>query len=607
MIKFWKLRPPVPYASTLARETGLSPLEAQLLINRGLSDTASAKSFLSPTLSQLSNPMQLKDMEEAVEILSLAIDRREKMTIYGDYDADGITGTALLLNFFSDLGLDVSSYIPSRFREGYGLDLGALEKIAQGGTGVMITVDCGSTNSREIARAIELGMKVVVTDHHQMEGALSPICPVVNPHRTGSTFPFKDLAGVGVAFLLAVAVRAVLRERGWFRNRPEPDLRDYLDLVALGTVADMVPLLDQNRIMVSAGLERMRHTKWPGIQALQEITDLGSTPITANDLAFKMAPRLNAPGRMGTAEIGIRMLTTNRIDVARELATQLNALNSRRQDIERGILEQIDEIMATMGNLEGRRTLLFSGHDWHRGVLGIVASRLVNKYHRPALVMDVRDGMATGSARSIAGFNLYKALSRLGHLFERFGGHDLAAGFTLKESCIEALADQLEALAGEELNADDLIPIIEIDAEISLPELTLEVVTRLKSMGPFGRGNPEPLLYCHDLKVMESRVVGERHLKLLLRQGSSVVEAIGFGLGEKRPPMNRGVDLVFVPEVDRWQGYERVQLRMVDLEVTGPTSRLLKSDHSLKIRAAASMSSGEKTKRDFFSPAMAEP
>jgi len=273
------------------------------------------------------------------------------------------------------------------------------------------------------------------------------------------------------------------------------------------------------------------------------------------------------------------MLTATRPEVAKNLAVRLNVLNSRRQEIERRILGQIDDITANMGNLERRRTLFFSGRGWHRGVLGIVASRLVEKHHRPALVLDVNDGVATGSARSIPGFNLYKALSRLSHLFDRFGGHDLAAGFTLKESLTGALADQLEGLASEELHDDDLIPAIEIDAEVSLQHLTLDMVTRLQSMGPFGRGNPEPLLYCGNLSVVESRIVGERHLKLSLRQGSSTVEAIGFGLGEKRPPVRRGVDLVFVPEIDRWQGCERLQLRMVDLEETGRNSRLQRSVH----------------------------
>lgn len=566
MAKVWKLRPPSPHASQLAHETGLSILETQLLINRGISDSGSVRSFLSPRLSNLMDPMILKDMDIAIELIVGAIENRGHIAIYGDYDADGLTATALLLNFFSSLHIPVSFYIPNRFKEGYGLHPEAIEKIARSGVALIITVDCGTANRKEIGMAIGLGMKVVVTDHHQVPEDFEPICPVINPHRPDSSFPFKHLSGVGLAFFLAVAIRAALRERGWFRKRPEPDLKYYLDLVALGTVADMVPLLDQNRILVRSGIERMKASQWPGINAIQEISGIVPSDITAYDLAFKLAPRLNAPGRMGDARIGVTALTTDKTSIARDLARQLNAMNSQRQTIERNILEQVEEAIISEEKLENQRTLVLSGNGWHRGVLGIVASRLIAKYYRPTLVLDIQDGMACGSGRSIDGFNLYGALTRLGHLFEKFGGHYHAAGFTLKASNIEVLARELEILAQNELSEHHLIPAIGIDAEMNLSDLTLDAINRIKSLSPFGPGNPEPLFYARSLEVIASRVVGKNHLKLKVKQGRNVMEAIGFGLSEKHPLEDR-IDMVFTPEINRWKGYEKIQLRIIDLKV----------------------------------------
>jgi len=519
--------------------------------------------------------MLLKDMDLAVERIVTAIERQEKITVYGDYDADGITAAALLLNFFSSLGISASFYVPNRFTEGYGLNPEAVEKIIGDGTELMITVDCGMSNRKEINLAKKCGVGVVVTDHHQIPKDFEPTCPVLNPHRSDSSFFFRSLAGVGVAFFMIIAVRAALRDKGWFEDKEEPDLKDYLDLVALGTVADMVPLLDQNRILAKWGVERMKSPSWPGIEAMKEVAALNSSGITPYDLAFKLAPRLNAPGRLRSAEIGIQLLTTEDPTLARHLARQLNSLNSERQGIEQAILEQIEEKIISMEDLEERRTLVLSGHDWHRGVLGIVASRLVGKYHRPTLLLDVRDGMAVGSGRSIDGFNLHQALERLSHLFERFGGHYRAAGFALKVSHIETLSNDLEDLAREVLSKEDLIPRIEIDGSIPLSDLTQETIRDIQSLAPFGSGNPEPVFHSQGLEVIHSRVVGERHLKLKVGQGEHVMEAIGFGLSHRHPLQGEKIDMVFTPEINEWRGYEKVQLKIVDLQVTGEESKLV--------------------------------
>jgi single-stranded-DNA-specific exonuclease len=511
--------------------------------------------------------MLLKDMDTGVEMIVGAIKEQESILIYGDYDADGITATALLLNFFSSIDIPVSFYIPNRLTEGYGLNRTAVEKISKDGVGLMITVDCGIANRKEIELATRGGMKVVVTDHHQIPEDFEPICPAINPHRPDSSFPFKNLAGVGLAFFLAIAVRTALREGGWFKNRPEPDLRQYLDLAALGTMADMVPLRDQNRILVKSAIDWMKISRRPGIKAIQAIGAKDTSRITPYDLAFRLAPRLNAPGRLGHAEMGIHLLTTDDTSIARDLARQMNTMNGQRQAIEQRILHKIEKIIMSMEDLEHRRTLVLSGNGWHRGVLGIVASRLVDKYHRPTLVSSIENGVAVGSGRSIDGFNLHQALGRLGHLFERFGGHYHAVGFALDAANFEVLAKELESLARETLREDDLVPTVEIDGEITIPDLTLETMTQVESLSPFGAGNPEPIFYTHSLEVMDSWVVGERHLKLKVKQGSSVMEAIGFGLSERHPLQGEVIKMIFTPMRDQWQGYERIQLRIIDLEV----------------------------------------
>lgn len=565
--KTWKLRPSSPMASQLAHEAGLTSLQAQLLINRGISDPGRADSFLYPRLADMADPMLLKGMGDAIETILEAIENREKITIYGDYDADGLTATAILLNFLSSLGAPASFYIPSRLKEGYGLNKEAIKQIANSGTDLIITVDCGISSTEEIALARSLGVKVVVTDHHQVPKGLEAVCPVVDPHQPGCAFPFKDLAGVGLAFFLAVSIRAALREKGWFNKRPAPDLKEYLDLVALGTVADKVPLLDQNRILVKGGIGIMAKSRWAGIRALKEVAHVGDTDITTDNLAFRLAPRLNAPGRIGDPETGIQLLIVKEPLLAEDLASRLNKANSQRQNLERQILNQIEEMIKTRMDPVDSRTLVMAGEGWHKGVLGIVASRLVERYHRPSLVITIEDGVGVGSGRSIDGFNLYEALSHSGHLFERFGGHAHAAGFTLEAGNIEILKSKLEGLARETLSHEDLIPTIDVDAEIPLNEITPQMIGQIRGLSPFGEGNPNPVFLGRSLKVLESRIVGEHHLRLRVRQEGRPLEAIGFGLAGWHSVEGKTINMVFTPELNRWQGYDRLQLRIVDLEM----------------------------------------
>jgi single-stranded-DNA-specific exonuclease len=574
MTKVWKINPPSPFAPNLALESGLPLLLAQLLVNRGITESHSAQAFVAPRLAHLAHPMDLKDMDHGVELILQAIENHEKITIYGDFDADGLTATALLVHFLSEMHIPVTYYIPNRLVEGYGLNQEALHKIAREGTGLLITVDCGISNMREVALAKDLGMKMVVTDHHQIPEDFAPICPVINPHRNDSLFPFKHLAGVGIAFFLAIAIRAALRDRGWFTQGSEPDLRKYLDLVALGTVADMVPLQGQNRILVSAGLDRMQNSFWPGLDAIAETASVVPSMITPYDIAFRIAPRLNASGRLGSAEMCVVALTTDQRNIARKLAAQLDTMNNHRQSIERNIVDHIEAEISSKGYPDDQRTLVFWGNDWHRGVLGIVASKLVEKYHRPVLVLSVREGMAVGSGRSIPGFNLYEALRRLSHFLRRFGGHQHAAGLALEVSRMEDFSRELEGIAKDHLRHDDLISAIEIDAETSLHEMTLETLGHIQTLAPFGPGNPQPLLLTRSAQVIESRTVGHKHLKMKVKQDGAVTEAIGFGLSENHSLQGKKVNLVFTPEIDRWQGREKVLLKLIDLELAAGPSKL---------------------------------
>ena len=574
--KIWRLLPPADEAGKLADKTDISLLKACLLINRGITDSEEAEAFLNPKLSNLSDPMLLKDMEESTDLIISAIEQQEKIAIYGDYDADGLTSTALLVNFFADLGISVSYHIPDRIREGYSLNPEAIHSLAEKGVKLIITVDCGISNRKEIELAQSLGINVVVTDHHQIPEDFSPLCPVINPNRSDSEFPFRSLAGVGVAFFLAAGIRSRIRERGWFEYANEPDLRQNLDIVALGTIADMAPLKGENRILVVAGIERMKVSRWYGIEAMKKICGMDNRNISTGDIAFKLAPRLNAPGRIGNNRLGIEVLITDNYSVAVNTARELNRMNSERQRIEGEIIDDIEKNILPVIDVQNRKTILLSKSGWHKGVLGIVASKLLDKYHRPTIILTIKDGVAVGSGRSIDGFNIHEAMTELKDLFIKFGGHYHAAGCTLDVSNIEVLSRNIEQIAEKSLSGADLVPSITVDAEVNLDELTLETVYDLRSLEPFGSENPEPVFYSGELEVLGSRVVGEKHLKLKVRKGETVHDAIGFNFGDMHSLDRKIINLVYVPEINSWNGNENVQLRILDIEISGGESRLVK-------------------------------
>lgn len=566
--KIWQVKDDSPSASSLARKMGISKILASLLMNRNVTSADSAKSFLSPRLGALRDPFLLKDMDVAVELITDFILKEKRVTVYGDYDADGLTATSLLVDFFSRLNTPISFYIPHRLKEGYSLNEKAIRKIAKGNTELIITVDCGIDSRSEISLAKELGMEVIVTDHHQLPAGFVPVCPTVNPLRPDSSFPFMELSGVGVAFYLAIAIRSRLREAGFFKSMAEPDLRPYLDLVALGTVADIVPLIEENRIFVKSGLNVLTNSQRPGIKALLRVSGIKKDQvITTEDISFKLAPRINAMGRLGPATGAVKLLTTDDEKEASLIATRMDSLNSQRQLIENRIVSETRERIEMIKDLEERRTIVLFDPGWHRGVVGIVASKIVDEYYRPTLILTVEEGTLRGSGRSIDGFDLYQALSDLDDLLEQFGGHDHAAGISLESKEVEEFCDRFEELARKRIDPEDMTPKVEVDAKLGLESISPEILKEIEKIAPFGYKNPEPIFWAGPLKVTSSKVVGKDHLKLNIKEKGITFGCIAFGKGAFHPLEGKSVDILFHIGTNTWQGIESIQLVIVDLRL----------------------------------------
>lgn len=559
--KRWKMSPANKELQTeLGRELNILPLTAQLLVNRGLVDFGRASSFLRPELSSLHDPLLMKDMDKAVERVSKALVNKESIAVYGDYDVDGTTSAALVYLFFKEIGVEVTPYIPDRQSEGYGLNADAVRKLAASGIKLMITVDCGSSNGPEIELASTLGMDVVVTDHHEISGDAPNAAAVLNPKQKNCTFPFKGLAGVGVAFNLIMALRAYLRERGWFTSSAPPNLKRYLDLVAIGTVADLVPLMDENRILVSYGLKELENTERPGLKALIEIAGLRSRP-DADSIAYQIAPRINAAGRVASAATALRLLITEDAAEAASLASELDRENGSRQRME---AETLEEALAMLEGHTDRGIVLFSER-WHPGVIGIVASRLVDRFCKPSVLIALVNGVGKGSARGIRSFDMLEGLKSCSGLLDRFGGHKAAAGLTVSMGNLAGFKDEFVRYANSALTDEDLTPEINLDAVVTLDEVNSRLIAEIGSLAPFGQSNREPLLCLYDAQIVGTEVVGNRHLRLKVKHGTCSRSAIGFGLAGLHPMSGDGYGIAFSPYIDEWQGSRSLKLRVKDV------------------------------------------
>lgn len=563
----WLLKQaPAAAADEMASSLGLPPATAATLANRGVITCEQARGFLYGGMEALGDPFSMAGMSEAVALVRGALDDGHPIRIYGDYDVDGVSGTALLVRALSALGGRVDYYLPHRVREGYGLNQAAAERAAADGIRLLITCDCGVGATEEIAWARQAGMSVIVVDHHRPPAVLPEADAILNPGRDGCQYPFCELAAVGVAYQL---VAALARTLGIVETAPYR----FLDLVALGTVADVVPLLGENRILLREGLRRLRQTRKVGLRSLMEVAGIAPSRLGSHQIAFALGPRLNAAGRIEHAEAAARLLLTADQAEADRLAADLDRYNLERQDEESRTLEQAEAMVAESVDLDRDRVIVLAREGWHVGVVGIVASRLVDRYHRPAVLVALEGGVGRGSGRSIPGFHLWDALHGAREHLLQFGGHAMAAGVSVSEDQVVGLRAALNEYARERITPEQMVPTIVFDAWVQPSELTAEVVSGLNMLAPFGAGNPLPVLASRDLTLLGIDAMGanDDHARLQLEESArgSRTEAVWFesaGL-VGRLSVGQTVDVCFVPEIDEWRGGASVRLKVRDVAV----------------------------------------
>jgi len=583
----WVLTEPDAHiADTLSDRAGLHPLIARLLVNRGISDPAAARSFLSCDLATVSDPAMYCHMERAVSRVRSAISANEKIVVFGDYDVDGVSGTSLLYLVLKDLGARVSSYIPDRMSEGYGLNTAALAQLRESGASLVITIDCGITAFREADTARSLGLDLIITDHHELHYAdglkdsrstttlnditLPDALAILHPMlvTTGSSsearLSVSGLTGVGIAFKFAQALLET--------NADAELLRSYLDLVTLGTIADVGKVVGENRILIKHGLDLLSSSlpsQRPGVAALKAVTGLQGKKISVGTVGFTIAPRINASGRLERADMAFRLLTTDSLEEAGQLASALDAMNKERQAVEECIWNDARQ-QCLQTDISAIGAIVLSSDAWHPGVIGIVSSRIVEEFYRPTALITVQNGLGKGSARSIHGFDLYEGLHECRDLLLGFGGHKFAAGFTIAPQNISRFRERLSSIVMERMGSRGFIRLLSVDGAVMLDDLTMDLVREMEKLAPFGQGNPEPRLGTRGLEVVSSRIVGSNHLKLRLKQGGGTpVGAIAFNFGSmlgKQVRDGARLAAVFTPRLNTWNGTTTVELEIRDIK-----------------------------------------
>ncbi len=536
----------------------INRLLATILSNRNINTEEDIKLFLHPTRADFHDPFLMTDMEKAVERIIEAINKKENITIYGDYDVDGITSITVLKSFFRDRGIEVKTYIPNRLDEGYGLNNNAIEQIKNQSCDLMITVDCGISAIKEIDYANSLGLETIITDHHEAGTEIPKAFAVIDNKRKDSKYPFRELAGVGVVFKLIQALSIKL-------NLKEEEYLKYLDIVCIGTISDIVPLIDENRVITKLGLMLVRQTKNIGLQSILNAS--GYSKIDSSTISFGVAPRINACGRMGKAEEALKLFLSKNINEVVDLTKELNEYNRIRQEKEKEIyenaLEQIEK-----EHLDKKNTIIVKGENWHHGVIGIVSSKITEKYFKPSILLSFEDdGMGQGSGRSIPGFDLHEALMNCMDSIEKFGGHAMAIGISVKKENFENFKKEFEEIA-QKMHVNEIIPIINIDAKINLSDITKEMVESLSKLEPFGEGNKMPVFVFKNLKIDSIRALSEgKHLKLTLKDNNTIASAIGFNLGYMSEEYKIGdkIDVVGVLEINSFNGVESLQINIKDI------------------------------------------
>ena len=543
--------------SEVSKKYNINKLLATILVNRNIVEEEKVNVFLNPTRNNFHNPIDMPDMEIARDRILKAIETQEKTIIYGDYDVDGITSTTVLKNFLEERGLKVDSYIPNRLNEGYGLNNQAIDVIAKAGYTLMITVDCGISAVEEIKYAKSLGIETIVTDHHEPGENLPKAVAVVDAKRKDNKYPCRDLAGVGVVFKLIQALGQKL-------NLDEKEYLKYLDIVCVGTISDIVPLVDENRVIAKLGLKLIAQTRNIGLKSL--IMASGYKKVDSTTVSFGIAPRINASGRMGHQEDALKLFLSKDVQEVTKLTQKLNEYNVTRQEIEREIYNEAVKKIEDEHLADGS-VIVVSGNGWHHGVIGIVASKISELYFKPSILLSFDDEIGKGSGRSVPGFDLHNALVHCSDTLDKFGGHAMAVGVTVERNKLQSFRDAFEKYA-EENNIKDIVPIINIDAEFNLNEIKKEYVESLKMLEPFGEGNKMPIFAFRNLKINSIRTLSEgKHIKLVLQDNNYIINAIGFNMGKLADEFRIGdkVDVVGILEINTFNGVESIQINLRDI------------------------------------------
>jgi len=543
-------------SKVLSEELGISPILAQVLLNRGIDKPLQAERFLKADATMFLDPKDLPDISKAVARIKAAVKNKNKVMIFGDYDVDGITSVALLESFLKGLGLSVIHYLPHRIKEGYGLNRAAVKTAKSKGIKLFITVDCGTNSFEEVAELQKAGIDVIVTDHHEQSSDKLPAAvAVINPKRRDSKYGFRELSGVGVVykFLQALSGQA---------------LQDELDLACLGTIADVVPLTDENRIITKQGLEQLSNTKRPGLLALIEQSSLKKRPFTTTAVSYILCPRLNANGRMDSAETSLELILSDSMPRATELAKLTNTNNQQRQKVEERILQEAQDLIQREVNFKEHCVIVLGNEGWHQGVLGIVASKLADRFYRPTILLSLSDGMCKGSCRSIKNFHIFQALLECEKLLSNFGGHSHAAGILIHRDKIKEFKEAINLIARKKLTVEDFYPTVEADMELRFADINEALIQELELMEPFGTGNPEAVFYTPNLKLKSKpQILNRDTLKFWVTDGEFTYPAVGFRMSDLAEALvcADAFDMLYTPSIDGWQGRNAVQLEIKDI------------------------------------------
>jgi single-stranded-DNA-specific exonuclease len=552
--------------STLQEELGVSKTIACLLSLRGIDTFDKAKSFFRPDIRLIHDPFLMKDMDKATERLAKAIRSGEKILVYGDYDVDGTTATSILYTFLKDFGVDVDYYIPHRFKEGYGINIEGIEYAAERNIRLIVSVDCGITAIEETKIAKDKGIELIICDHHNVGDAIPDAVAVLNPKRRDCEYPFDGLSGAGVAFKLVQGTLGTL-------GLSDKVAFQFLDLVAISTASDIVPLIDENRVLMREGLKRINSDPRVGVKALLDLIQLEVGTISTSSIVFSIGPRINAAGRMGDASKAVKLLISETPAEAKARAHELEAINIERRDKDNQTMEEAMSMVDREYNLDKISSMVLHSPDWHLGVIGIVASRLVDTYCRPAIMLSTVDGVIKGSARSIKGFNIYEALQQCEDLLEQFGGHEFAAGLTIRPENLQAFKDRINEIAAEDLSRQDFEPELQIDCVLDLSDIDMRFWKLLSQFEPFGPGNLRPTFVSRGVSVVGvPTIVGSGHLKMKVSQnGSGVFDVIGFNMHEYLPIIRNLkqnlMDIAYCLEENFWNGRRTLQIRLRDIHL----------------------------------------